>query len=334
MSRKRKPKLTIGIPTYNRPHMLPRALRAALDQSIPVRVVVADDGDPGPTREILASPEFAGRDVTHLETGAVNAWQNWRAAAEAAQTEYFAFLQDDDTIRANYAERIVHVLDYFPDANLWMARLQSGYGRGDQVLGLPYKGSCPWVPMDFMTGNPSRWLGGEILAASSYLTSWTLCPGQAFRVNDRFREALTAMPEDADMFIERLLSARVAVGGPIVVDPIVCGYWIQHPGMLSREQNSSVDEIHRQVASFLKCLDTTMDIIEARGTDWAAMVRKWLGWIPPDMLKGWVDNVAKIPESVGRGRYLDRVIGVMSEPFEHFKRIQVEAQAAAGKPAA
>jgi glycosyltransferase involved in cell wall biosynthesis len=320
--------LTIGIPTYNRPHLLPRALRTALHQSIPVRVIVADDGDPGPTAELLASAEFADRDIVHLVTDAECCWANWRACALACETEYFAWLQDDDVVRDTFAERIVDVLDFFPDSNLWMARLASGFGRSDQVLGLPYKGSSPWVPMDLLEGKPARWMGGEILAATSYLTSWTLCPGQAYRVNDHFVEALASMPENSDMFIERLFPARLAVHAPIVVDPIIAGYWIQHARNLSARQSGDAAEVKLQLGAFLRSLDSTMDWVEEHGTDWRSMCRRWLAWIPPDILGGWLKNVQNIPEDVARGRYLDQVVEVMSEPFTNIHKIEIPVEAA------
>ena len=81
---------------------------------------------------------------------------------------------------------------------------------------MPYKGNCPLVPMDLLQGRPSRWLGGQILTATSYVTSWSLSPAIAYRNNDRFHQALKAMPVKADIFIERLMPPYVSVHSPIV----------------------------------------------------------------------------------------------------------------------
>jgi hypothetical protein len=314
--------LTIGIPTYNRPHLLPRALRAALYQSVPVRVIVADDGDTEPTEAILASSEFSALDVVHLKTGATAAWPNWRACAMAAETEYFAWLQDDDTIRETYAERIIDVMDYFPEADLYMARLQSAYS---DRLGMPFKFSAPWVPMDFLEGKPACWPGGQVIAASSYVTSWALCPAQAYRVNDRFREMLDSIPDDCDMFVERLVPSRMAALAPVVFDPVVAGYWIQHASMLSKDQANDPAEVIRQFTRFFAALDYTMDIIEGASVDWSALLYRWLGWIPPEFLSGWLENVRKLPDDVPRGRYLDRVINVLSRPFNDGRQVEISA---------
>jgi hypothetical protein len=309
-----KPKLTIVIPTYNRPHLLPRAVRSAVNQSVPVTVIVADDGDDiARTAAILDSEEFADRDIQHYDTGAKTCWANWRAGLEMADTEYAAILQDDDVIRDTYAERIVDVMDYFPDANLWMARLACAYS---ETLALPSGGCGPLVPLDLLQGRPARWLGGEILAASSYVTAWSLAPALAFRTGPMLDAALKEMPEGADMFIERLLPSAMAVGGPIVIDPIIAGYWIQHGGMLSSAQNRDPAEVSRQFTAHFRCLDTIMDRAAAARPDWAEMLRRWTAWIPGHMSRGWIENIAKLAPEVERGRWLDRVIEVLSVPFD------------------
>ena len=148
-------------------------------------------------------------------------------------------MQDDDVVRDSYAERITDVMDYFPDVNCWMARLACAY---NSELGMPYKGNCPLVPMDLLSGRPARWIGGAIIAATSYVTSWSLSPAIAYRNNDRFHQALAAMPVQADIFIERLMPAYVSVDAPIVADPIIAGYWGQHSRMLHLYQNGDINE--------------------------------------------------------------------------------------------
>jgi glycosyltransferase involved in cell wall biosynthesis len=309
--------LTIGIPTYNRPEFLPKALRSALNQTRDVRVIVTDNGNPEPTEEILASDEFRGR-VRYIKTTEPGAWPNWRAAAEACETEYFAWLQDDDVVRSTYAERITDVMDYFPDVNCWLARLACAY---NSELGMPYKGNCPLVPMDLLQGRPSRWLGGPILTATSYVTSWSLSPAIAYRNNDRFHQALKAMPVKADIFIERLMPSYVSVHSPIVADPIIAGYWVQHTRMLHLHQNADIDQAREQLNNSFATLDLLMDEIEGSGADWRSMVRNWLGFIPFDHLRGWLDGVKarRLPAGTVRGRYLDEVVSVLSEPARNHR---------------
>lgn len=330
-----RPQLTIGIPSYNRPDLLPKALRTAIHQRLPVSVIVTDNGNSDATAEILRSDEFRDAGIRHFITTQPGAWPNWRAAAMACETEYFAWLQHDDVIRCDldvdhngdpqngptYAERIIDVMDYFTDANVWLSRLACAY---DETRGMPFKGNCPWVPMDMLYGKPCCWMGGEIVAASSYLTSWSLSPAQAYRANDRFFDCIQEMPERCEIFIERLVPARLCVGAPIVVDPIVAGYWVQHSRMLHLKQNADKEECTAQLTNSFRCLDGIMDDVDA---DWPAIMRRWLPFIPPDTLNSWLDNIKNLPEGVERGRYLDRVVDVASEPFENARRLREQQQA-------
>jgi hypothetical protein len=299
--------LTLGIPTHDRPKLLPRALRAALSQTRPVQIIVADDLALPETREVLESEEFRGHDIRHILTCAGSCWGNWKAAAQACETEYFAWLQDDDVVRDTYAERIVDVLDYFPDVYLWMARLQCGFS---EELGCWYHGNGPWVPMDFLTGRPARWPGAEILTVSSYLTSWSLAPAFAFRTGPAFTAALNDMPDDCDIFIERLMPACMGLQGPFVADPIVAGYWISHSEQLHIKL---APEAPAQAARAFACLDNLMDRLEERECDWRAILLRWMGWISKGQLCNWLDNLKKLPDEIDRGRYLERVTGVAEE---------------------
>jgi hypothetical protein len=316
--------LTIGIPTFNRPDMLPTAIRSALNQTVAVKVIVTDNGDSSPTEEILSAPEFAS--VRYIKTNQKGAWPNWRAAAQACTTDYFAWLQDDDVIRGNdpenpgtYAERIVDAMDYFPDCNVWMARLQCAYTA---ELGMPGDGNYPHIPMDMLNGKPARWAAaGDVFIPSCYVTAWSLSPAQAFRVNDRFFEALQAMPEGAEMMIERLFPAYLSLGRPMVFDPTVAGYWVQHTRMLHLAQNMDAAEGVRQQTRALRCLDLMMDDIESRAVDWRAMLGNWVKWIRLSRLEEWAKNAKDTHRGVERGPYIDQVISIISKPVDDLKRL-------------
>ena len=172
-------RLTVVVPTYNRPHMLPRALDSLHHQLVPVNVIVADDGDnPAETERIVND---LMPDATYLHTGKFDhAWPNWRAGAKAAKSEFVAWLQDDDKVKPNYSIRIIEAFDRFPDANVWYARLVIAIGEGMAIWNC---GNGPWVPVDLFDGKPYSWAEGSVLVASAYFTSWSLAP--AFRVQEQ-----------------------------------------------------------------------------------------------------------------------------------------------------
>ena len=131
-------------------------------------------------------------------------------------------------IRTTYAERIVDVIDYFPDVNLWMARLACrlqrtlaipGRMRAARAAGLldggPPAGRVARFSRPAPTSPPGRWL-----------PHW---PPHRAPARCGPRE----MPDDSGYVHRAIVAVAMAVGGPIVIDPIIAGYWIQHGGMLS-----------------------------------------------------------------------------------------------------
>jgi glycosyltransferase involved in cell wall biosynthesis len=298
-------KLSIVIPTFNRPEMLPIALRSALDQIVPAKIIVADDGDIAVTRELLkgdfAEPCLSGQ-IEHLCTGASYAWPNWKAGAEAATTPYVAWLQDDDSVHPCYAERICKGFDEAPDANVWFARLQCA---GPGKLALWYSGIGPWVPMDLQFGEQYCMREGSILATTSLFTSWSISPGIAYRSTPHFRDCLNRHPEYCDIYVERLLPAMVANGGPFIADPMICGYWRQHPDNLSRKQHPEQPEHTKR---FLPALN---ELISQLKPGWKESLAAWSHLIPAGQLLGWVNQIDVACKEGGGSPYRDEIKRIM-----------------------
>lgn len=90
--------VTVVIPTVNRPHLLVRAVRSALTQTLPPReIVVVQDGDhAGALAELskLTDPRIV---VTRPETPSADAGATSRnVGVRTATSEWVAFLDDDD----------------------------------------------------------------------------------------------------------------------------------------------------------------------------------------------------------------------------------------------
>jgi Glycosyl transferase family 2 len=298
-------RLSIVIPTFNRPELLPRALRSALDQTVQARIIVADDGDTAITQDLLkgdfAEPCLSGQ-VIHLRTGASYAWENWKAGAEAATTEYVSWLQDDDVVAPTYAERIISGFDNAPDASVWFARLQSA---ANAKLALWYSGIGPWLPMDMRTGEQFCMRQGSILASTALFTSWSLSPGIAYRNTPWFRECLAKHPEHCDIFVERLLPAMVANGGPFIADPMIAGYWCQHADQLSQKQHP-VQPDHAK--RFLPHVNRLLAELE----DWQRDLEAWCQLIPANMLMGWISQVDQTCKEGGGSPYREEIKQVMT----------------------
>jgi glycosyltransferase involved in cell wall biosynthesis len=133
------PKASIIITTYNRPHLLPRAVESARAAGSDVEIVVVDDASSDRTAEVCKG--LSGINYIRVE-------HNHGAAAArhiglvASSGEYLTFLDDDDTRLANSLDAQIEALECDPQAGLI-------YGRailGDQQ-GAPgsrsYPSECP-----------------------------------------------------------------------------------------------------------------------------------------------------------------------------------------------
>lgn len=301
--------------------MLPRALDSALDQTVPARILIADDGDCDRTVGILRDrygEHLRGGRIIHLRTGAVEPWENWRAGAEACETELVSWLQDDDIVCKQYVERIIYAFAKSEQLgarpHVWMACLDCADPSAQ--FGLHFAFNGPIFPMKTLYGvcEPCHWLEGSPLAASSYFTSHSLSPALAYRNGPKFRDALRTMPERMDVFIERLMPAEMALHGGVITDPAVVGYWRQHGSNLSRDQHPDQP---RQTKLLVAHLDDLLDRIG----DWQEPFLAWLRIVTPGLILGWLGQLDTTEKEGGKSRHGHAVRHLMLESLEGRVRV-------------
>ena len=107
---------TAIIPTYNRRHVVGRAIDSVLAQTYPCRaIIVIDDGSTDGTDEYLRrryADVVTFRCLRQQNTGMGQARNN---GVEAAATEWVAFLDSDDEWYQFRLQRIVEALEMHPD---------------------------------------------------------------------------------------------------------------------------------------------------------------------------------------------------------------------------
>jgi glycosyltransferase involved in cell wall biosynthesis len=113
------PLVTIGIPTYNRPQLLARALAAVAKQEYSsIEVLVADNASPGSeTGRVVDTyrPAISRLDYVKHESG-IGPRDNFMYLLRAATGRYFMWLADDDEISTNYVSSLVTLLESDPGA--------------------------------------------------------------------------------------------------------------------------------------------------------------------------------------------------------------------------
>ena len=294
-----QPRLTIGIPTHNRPELLPLAIESCLEQTIPVRIIVSDNSDTDETEDLMAARRVGHSRIDYLRSEGATLWENWRASADRCDTEFFAWLQDDDIIFDTFAERVISAFDKFPESDLYMAPLKLAISP---ELSYEAGGNFPWILYNHRRNKPIQW-EGQLIVATSYFTSHSLCPGQAFRRGPAFDRVFAWMPPDCDLFAERIQIAAAAFDGCFIADPATAGLWIHHDGPESNLNYKQHDDQPRQTAVLVDWLDDLMDRTEG----WEEVLFQWASLMHPNWICGWCGQLDVTAKEGKPGKYIARI---------------------------
>lgn len=111
------PRVSVILPTYQRAHLVGRALQSVLAQSYPdLEVIVVDDGSSDGTRDVIA--RFTDPRVHYIfqENRGLAGARN--TGVRAARGVYIAFLDDDDEYLPDKLAQQVPVLDAHPECGV------------------------------------------------------------------------------------------------------------------------------------------------------------------------------------------------------------------------
>lgn len=107
------PKVSIGIPCYNRPEGLRRTLESVVTQTYGnIEIVISDNASPNPKVEEVAR-EFAKKDnrIRYFRQAENRGMGfNFNFVLDKSMGEYFMWLCDDDWISANYIEECIKII--------------------------------------------------------------------------------------------------------------------------------------------------------------------------------------------------------------------------------
>jgi glycosyltransferase involved in cell wall biosynthesis len=124
--------VSVAIPTWNRAHLVGRAIRSALAQTFQdFELWVVDDGSTDGTSQVVAEvadPRVAY--VRHEENGGISRARN--TAIRMARGEWMAFLDDDNEWAADYLERQLAVAAARPGAGLVYCRARRHDARASR----------------------------------------------------------------------------------------------------------------------------------------------------------------------------------------------------------
>src|SRR4051794_10762791 len=116
----RAPLFSIVIPTRNRAHLLPRALRSALEQTLDdYEIVIVANDCRDDTKHVVE--ETPSKRVRYYESGkTLTMPENWELAWTKARGTYVLYLPDDDALVPTALEVLAeHALDGRPQIVSW-----------------------------------------------------------------------------------------------------------------------------------------------------------------------------------------------------------------------
>jgi glycosyltransferase involved in cell wall biosynthesis len=106
------PKVSVLIPTYNRPHYFEQALNSALNQTYkPIEIIVCDDSTNDETERLIQSYLAKHSNIRYYKNETnLGQFENDLKCMELASGEYVNFLMDDDLF---HPEKIEKMMRYF-----------------------------------------------------------------------------------------------------------------------------------------------------------------------------------------------------------------------------
>jgi glycosyltransferase involved in cell wall biosynthesis len=116
------PLVSVAVPTWNRAHLVGRAIRSVLAQTFPdIEILVVDDGSTDTTPEVVGAVDDARlRPVRHERNHGISRTRN--TALRLARGEWLAFLDDDNEWAPDYLARQLALAASRPEAGVVYCR--------------------------------------------------------------------------------------------------------------------------------------------------------------------------------------------------------------------
>ena len=160
--------ITIAVTVYNRRDYLRQSIASALEQSIPVRVIVVEDCGPDPGIQGYVHELFGDRVQYFRSSRRRGIFGNWNACIEQCQTPWLSILHDDDWLQPGFVQAMIELEAHAGTKGLYFGRTTVVDSKGHPCphWEKPHL-SQPWVPVSL----------GDVLFLSPFSF-----PGQLFQV--------------------------------------------------------------------------------------------------------------------------------------------------------
>jgi glycosyltransferase involved in cell wall biosynthesis len=210
------PRLTIAIPTVNRPRLLGRAIESALAQTAPdLEIIVSDNGSTDDTPAVIE--RYAGRGLRifrHPTTMPVE--KHGQFLLKQARGQFLVGLSDDDFLEPEFAAEVLDLFDRHPELSFVYTGCAVHYEdcQVPALVGPPVESGAAFLAAHY---------------ADRREISWCACV-------TRPRELLELGPQPADRVIgDMFYWTKLAFRGPVGCIPRVLSHYV-----LLRAQNDNM----------------------------------------------------------------------------------------------
>jgi glycosyltransferase involved in cell wall biosynthesis len=115
--------ITIAVTVFNRREYVLEAIQSALDQTIPVKVMVVEDCGPDEGLRDFVMGHFGNRIEYFRNPQNRGLFDNWNACMDYCRTPWFSILHDDDLLLSNFVEDLLALAKAAPGRALYFGRI-------------------------------------------------------------------------------------------------------------------------------------------------------------------------------------------------------------------
>jgi glycosyltransferase involved in cell wall biosynthesis len=142
--------ITIAVTVFNRRDFVLDAIRSALDQTVPVKVVVVEDCGPDATLRDFVTGEFGNRIEYFRNPKNRGLFDNWNACLEHCATPWISILHDDDRLRPNFVETMLGLARTAPGRALYRGQSAILHENGKIIPPPRVAWGKDWQDMDLI----------------------------------------------------------------------------------------------------------------------------------------------------------------------------------------
>lgn len=179
MGREMLPVVSVILPTYNRAHLLPRAIRSVLAQQHKnLQLIIIDDGSTDNTSKVVSTIDDPRIELVRLEQNrGIGAAR--REGVSRATGEFIAFIDSDDVWLPGKLSHQLHLFQSYPHLDLIFGNFininhventrELGFNQALQSLDSLVKRQLEPGVWEIQSGFPQAILGGSFMASPTVM---------------------------------------------------------------------------------------------------------------------------------------------------------------------